>query len=140
MAHTVLRVPSVGRVVAAMSRRERQAYDAAVQALKGEGCRAGGKRLAAIDDADYPMCQRSLYGDWRMTTIYRPPPDGGVVIISVARHTERENPNAALAEIFPGLSAEGRRRSEQPPCCDDPQTPPTLSAELDSILFELFDA
>jgi hypothetical protein len=43
----------------------------------------------------------------------------------VARHTDRENPNAALAEIFPGLSAD--------------QTPPALSAELDSILFELFD-
>jgi len=111
-----------------------------VQALKGEGCRAGGKRLAAIDDGDYPMCQCSLYGDWRMTTIYRPPPDDGVAIIAVARHTDRENPNAALAEIFPGLSAEGRRRSEQPPCCDDPQTPPALSAELDSILFELFEA
>lgn len=68
MAHTVLRVPSVGRVVAAMSRRERHAYDAAVHALEGEGCRAGGKRLATIDDGGHPMCLRSLYGDWRMTT------------------------------------------------------------------------
>jgi hypothetical protein len=63
----------VGRVVAAMSRRERRAYDAAVQALKGEGCRAGGKRLAAIDDGDYPMCQRSLYGAWRMAHDHRLP-------------------------------------------------------------------
>ncbi len=140
MAHTVLRVPSVGRVVAAMSRRERRAYDAAVQALKGEGCRAGGKRLAAIDDGDYPMCQRSLYGAWRMTTVYRSSPYDSIVVVSVARHTDGENPNGTLAAVFPGLSAHGRRRSDQPPWCDDPQTPPTLSAELDSILFELFDA
>jgi hypothetical protein len=57
----VLRVPSVARVVERLMRRERRAYDAAVQALKGEGCIAGGKRLAAVEDNDHPMCQRSLY-------------------------------------------------------------------------------
>lgn len=121
-----------------MSSRERRAYDAAVRALKGEGCRAGGKRLAALKDGDYPMCQRALYGTWRMTTVYRPPPDGSIVIVSVARHTDRDSPSALLAEIFPGLSAAGRRRSDQPPCCHDPQTPPILSAELDGILVRLF--
>jgi hypothetical protein len=121
-----------------MTSRERRAYDAAIQALKGEGCRAGGKRLAAIAAGDYPMCQRSLYGAWRMTTVYRPPPNDRIVIISVARHTGLENPNATLAEIFPGLSAHGRRRSDQPPCCEDPQTPPALSAALDSLLLDLF--
>lgn len=75
-----------------------------------------------------------------MTTVYLSAPDDSIVIVSVARHTDGESPNATLAAIFPGLSAPGRRRSEQPPCCDDPQTPPTLSAELDSILFDLFDA
>lgn len=138
MAHTVLRVASVGRAVAAMTRRERQAYDTAVQALKGNGCRAGGKRLAATGAGDYPMCQRALYGTWRMTTVYRPPPDSAVVIVSVARHTRLENPSASLAEIFPGLSAVGRRRSDQPPCCEDPQVPPALSADVESILLDLF--
>jgi hypothetical protein len=52
-----------------MTKRERKAYDAAVEALKGEGCNTGGKRLAAIEDADYPICQRSLYGALRMTTV-----------------------------------------------------------------------
>lgn len=135
MAHVVLRVPSVGRVVAGLSSREKRSYDAAVQALKGEGCRAGGKRLAALDEADYPMCQRALYGSWRMTTVYRE--DGSIVIVSVARHTAAESPSATLAEIFPGLSSTGRRRSAQPACCDDPQAPPVLSAELDAMLSEL---
>jgi hypothetical protein len=119
-----------------MTKREQRAYAAAVSALKGEGCRAGGKRLAATGTADYPMCQRALYAAWRMTTVYRP--DGSIVIVSVARHTESENPTAVLAEIFPGLSAAGRRRSEQPPCCEDPTAPPTLSRELDALLFDLF--
>lgn len=137
MPFTVLRVPSVRRVVDNdMTKRERRAYDAAVNALKGEGCRAGGKRLAATDAVDYPMCQRSLYAAWRMTTVYRS--DSSIVVVSVARHTESDSPAAVLAEIFPGLSAAGRRRSEQPPCCEDPTAPPTLSHELDALLFDMF--
>lgn len=118
MAYEVVRVRSVGRVVDGMSGRERSSYDAAVQALRGEGCRAGGKRLAALDGDDFPMCQHNLYGSWRMTTVYRP--DATIVIVLVARHTTRESPAVVLADVFPGLSATGRRRSDQPPCCDDP--------------------
>ena len=82
------------------------------------------------------MCQRSLYGTWRLTAVFRS--DGSIVIVSVARHTTPENPNATLSAVFPGLSAVGRRRSDQPPCCEDPQAPPTLSPELDAILFAVF--
>ncbi len=135
MPFVVLRVPSVARTVDQLSRRERRAYDAAVQALKGEGCRAGGKRLAALEDGDYPMCQRSLYGDWRMITVYRQ--DGTIVIIEVGQHTADGSPVASLAEMFPGLSATGRRRSEQPPCCEDAEAPPALSQELEARLAEL---
>jgi hypothetical protein len=134
---TVLRVAGLKNVVERdMSKRERRAYDAAVQALSGEGCQAGGKRLAANDLSDYPMCQRSLYGQWRMTTVYRP--DERIVIVSLAKHIPGVNPNALLAEIFPGLSATGRRRSQQPPCCDEPTAPPTLSEPLNARLSELF--
>ena len=135
MPFVVLRVPSVSRAVEKLTRRERRAYDAAVQALKGEGCRAGGKRLAAVEDCDYPMCQRSLYGEWRMITVYRQ--DGTIVVIEVARHTQDSSPVASLAETFPGLSATGRRRSDQPPCCEDAQAPPALSEELEARLAEL---
>ncbi len=137
MAHEVLRVASVGRTVEGMTRRERRAYDAAVQALRGEGCRAGGKRLMASAGDEYPLCQRALYAAWRMTTAYRA--DGSIVIVALARHSENEEPAATLAEIFPGLSARGRRRSEQPTCCENPTAPPTMSAELERILFDVFD-
>lgn len=82
------------------------------------------------------MCQRALYGAWRLTTVFLP--EDKIVIVLVERHTPRENPSALLAEIFPGLSTVGRRRSNQPPCCDDPQAPPILSPELHADLAELF--
>ena len=47
------------------------------------------------------MRQRSLYGVWRMTTVYRSPPDDSIVIVSVARHIDGANLNATLAAIFP---------------------------------------
>ncbi len=137
MAYEVLRVASVGRTVEGITRRERRAYDAAVQALHGEGWRAGGKRLMASAGEEYPLCQRALYGAWQMTTAYRA--DGSIVIVALTKHTENEEPAATLAEIFPGLSAKGRRRSEQPPCCENPTAPPTMSPELERILFDVFD-
>lgn len=138
MGYEVLRVPSVGRAVSGMSGRERRAYDAAVRALWSEGCRVGGKQLVAADGADYPMCQRSLYGTWRLTTVFRS--DRSIVIVAIARRTKRGNPSASLAAVFPGLSAVGRRRSKQPPCCEDPEATPLLSPDLESMLFDVSGA
>lgn len=130
-------MPSVGHVVEnEMDNRARAQYEAARDQLRGEGCRAGGKRLLASGDAagDYALCQRQLYGSWRMTTAYS---DSTVVILHVGRHTDSEDPSADLAAFFPGLSATGRRRSDQPPCCDDPDLPP-MSDEVQRVLFEQF--
>jgi len=132
VAFVVLVAASVQRVVETeMTNRERRSYVAAVQALRGQGCRAGGKRLASTDAADYPLCQRALYGSWRMVTAYRQ--DSSIFVVAVERHLE-ESVAAALAETFPGLSATGRRRSEQPPCCEDAAAPPTLSEEVEAQL------
>jgi hypothetical protein len=66
---TVLRVPSVRRVMNNdMTKRERRVYDAVVDALKGEGCRAGGKRLAATDGVDYPMCRSAASSTFSCST------------------------------------------------------------------------
>ncbi len=136
MPYTVLRVADLARAVEEMSKRERRAYEAAVDGLRGEGCRAAGKRVASITADDYPMCQRSLYAAWRMVTVYRQ--DQSIVIVAVGRHTEAGSPISALSDSFPGLSATGRRRSEQPPCCEDEAAPPTLSDELEARLAELY--
>jgi hypothetical protein len=103
----------------------------------GEGAaRAGGKRLAASDSGDYPICQRSLYGAWRLLTVYLR--DHSILIVAVTQHTETETPSAKLAASFPGLAVTGRRRSDQPSCCEDPEAPPTLTQELEEILFTAF--
>ncbi len=136
MSFTVVRLPSVTRVVEReLSQRERRAYDAAVEALKGEGCRAGGKRLAGTDMGDYPLCQRALYGSWRMVTAYLP--DGRILIVEVSRHTAIDSPSARLAETVPGLSPVGRHRADQPPCCDDAASPPSVDPDLEKLLFEV---
>ena len=136
MAHLVLRTKSAGRIAEGFGKPERRAYDAAVAALRGEGCRAGGKRLLALDGTDFPLCQRSLYGAWRMTTAF--PDEGSIVIVSLAKHTPQDNPNRVLAEVFPELSSAGRRRSEQPPCCEDAADPPVLGADLVEMILDLF--
>lgn len=136
MAFVVLVAASARRVVEKdMRKRERRSFDAAVEALRGKGCRAGGKRLLSTDAADYPLCQRALYGSWRMVTGYRQ--DGSILIVAVERHLE-EPAAAALEDTFPGLSATGRRRSEQPPCCEDAAAPPALSDELEARLAVLY--
>jgi hypothetical protein len=86
MAYEVLRVRSVGAVVKTLRGDALKAYEAAVTSLKGEGCRGGGKRLAAQGGGDYPLCQRSLYGQWRLTTAYRG--DGSIVLIALSEHTK----------------------------------------------------
>lgn len=137
MAFTVLRVPEVRRTVEnELTKRERRAYDAAVDALRGEGCRAGGKRLAASDSGDYPMCQCSLFGAWRLVTVYLR--DRSILIDAVTQHTETETPSSKLAKSFPGLAVTGRRRSDQPPCCEDPDAPPALTQDLEETLFSAF--
>ena len=135
MAYEVFRHPDVKPVVESMTKKEEQDYDAAVAGLKGQGCVQGGKRLMATGGGDYYLCQRSLYGDWRMTLAFHS--DGRIFIVQVARHTDSHNPNQIISEVFEGLSATGRKRSQQPPCCEDPALPP-VSPETDAILNDLF--
>ncbi len=70
MPHEVLRTAQVASVLGGMSVREKRSYEAAVDALRGEGCGAGGYRLAAADGDDYPLCCRHLAYAWRMFTAY----------------------------------------------------------------------
>ena len=82
------------------------------------------------------MCERSLYADWRMFTVY--PTESTVVIIALDRHTTSSAPADILADVYRGLSRTGRRRSDQPPCCEDPNEPPEISEELGNTLEFLF--
>jgi hypothetical protein len=132
MPYEVLRTPQVGAALRKMSRRERRSYEAARDALCGEGCVAGGYRLAAVDGDHYPLCCRHLAYSWRLFTAY--PDDGHIVIVALDVHDRDRNPAAELAGVLPGISVVGRRRSNKPPCCDDPAEPPEMGDELRELL------
>ena len=132
----VLRTRSAGRAVERLDRQVRRRYDSAVQELRGRGCAAGGYRLLGETGESYPLCCRYFYGQWRMHLAF--PDPGTVVIISIAKHTTHSNPHELLAEVFPGLSATGRRRSAKPPCCEDNGAPPQMSDHARAILETAF--
>lgn len=131
----VLRTRSAGRVVERLDRRVRRRYDSAVEELRGRGCAAGGYRLLSSDGESYPLCCRYFYGQWRMHLAF-PDPEK-VVIIAVVEHTEQSNPHELLAEIFPGLSARGRRRSAKPPCCEESGEAPEMSDAARGVVAHL---
>ncbi len=133
MPYEISRTPQVAAALRRMTRREKRAYEAARDALRGEGCRAGGYRLAGTDGDDYPLCCRHLAFAWRMFSAY---PDGGrIVIVALDEHVRDHNPVAdELAEELPGLSTVGRRRSDKPPCCSEPSSPPPMTEELKRLL------
>jgi hypothetical protein len=132
----VLRTRSVGRAVDRLDGQARLRYDSAVEELRGRGCAAGGYRLLGVSGESYPLCCRYFYGQWRMHLAF--PDAATVVIVSVAKHTAHSNPHEFLAEIFPGLSAMGRRRSAKPPCCEDNGAPPEMSDDARAVLGDVF--
>lgn len=132
MPYEVLRTPQVAEALGGMSVREKRSYEAAVAGLRGEGCKAGGYRLAATEVDDYPLCCRHLAYAWRMFTAC--PDEKRVVIVALDKHERDHNPAAELAEVLPGLAAVGRKRSGKPPCCEAPADPPAMNQELRELL------
>jgi hypothetical protein len=136
MSYEVLRTSQVAAALRRMSAREKRSYEAARDALRGEGCKAGGYRLAAADGDDYPLCCRHLAYTWRMFTAFSDK-DERIVIVALDKHDRNHNPTADLAETLSGLSTVGRRRSDKPPCCEDPSKPPPMNEELSELLLAL---
>jgi hypothetical protein len=132
----VLRTRSAGHAVDRLDRTARRRYDSAVEELRGRGCAAGGYRLLGASGENYPLCCRYFYGQWRMHLAF-PNPET-VVIVAVGEHTKQSNPHELLAEVFPSLSARGRRRSMKPPCCEDSGKPPVMSDEARAMLDAVF--
>ena len=135
MPYEVLRTPQVTAALRRMSVREKRSYEAARDALRAEGCKAGSYRLAAVDGDDYPLCCRHLAYAWRMFIAF--PDDERIVIVALDKHDRNHNPTAHLAEALPGLATVGRRRSDKPPCCEDPSKPPPMNDDLRQLLSAL---
>lgn len=131
----VLRTPQVAAALRRMSTREKRSYEAARNALRSEGCTAGGYRLAAADGDDYPLCCRHLAYAWRLFTAFLD--DKRIVIVALDKHDRSHNPAADLAEALPRLGTVGRRRLNKPPCCEDLSRPPAMNKELEGLLSAL---
>lgn len=97
-------------------------FDRVVTELRQRGCEAGGIRMRADTGADHRVCERRFYRDWRLHLVFGDEDD--IVISWVGRHNEDEDVHSDGAEAIPGLSAIGRRRDQQPACCDDLEDPP----------------
>ncbi len=78
--------------------------------------------MRAESGVDHRICERRFYRDWRMHLVFGDLDD--IVVSWVGQHTEDENVHADGARDIPGLSAIGRARDAQPPCCDDMEEPP----------------
>jgi hypothetical protein len=92
MPYEILRAPQVAAALSRMSAREKRSYEAARDALRNEGCVAGGYRLAAADGDDYPLCCRHLAYAWRMFTTF--PDEERIVIFALDKHDRKHNPAA----------------------------------------------
>ena len=103
MPYEVLRTPQVTTALRRMSAREKRSYEAARDALQGEGCRAGGYRLAAVDGDDYPLCCRHLAYAWRMFTAY--PDDERIVIVAFDEHDRALSANVTRDAHDQGITA-----------------------------------
>jgi hypothetical protein len=57
--------------------------------------------------------------------------------VALDEHTADHSPLDSLADVLPGLARIGRRRSQKPPCCEDPSQPPAMNAELRELLSAL---
>lgn len=120
-----------------MTTRDRKSYEAARDALKAEGCRSGGYKLAADGGDHYPLCCRHLSRAWRLFSAY--PSADQVVIVALLEHTPGHNPAFELSRALPNIFTVGRRRTEKPPCCDTPEEPPEMNRELSELLGLLAD-
>jgi hypothetical protein len=121
-------VDTVARVAASLNKTDRLPYDAAISGLKGGGCKAAGYRLAAADGGDFPMCCRHLANDWRMDALFAK--DHSVIMISLARHDKSHNPARGPRRRLPWSQPGWTPQAREAPCCDDPDRPPTMLADL----------
>ena len=111
--------------------KPKDGFWAAIERLEHEGCRAAHYRMRAPDGTDAHICGLRFYGDWRMHLVFGE--DDAIVVSWVGRHTETENVHVEGAEDIPQLADIGRRREDQPPCCEDPEDPPVDQDLVDLV-------
>ncbi len=117
--------------VRALRGRAQERFWEAVQRLEDEGCKAAHYRMRAPDGGDAHICGLRFYADWRMHLVFGDHDD--IVVAWVGQHSDEENPHIDGAVDIPELADIGRRRKDQPPCCDEPDKAPIDQKLVDRI-------
>lgn len=127
MAHKVVLTRSLRATRDPLDKPIRASYETVVRELQLHGCRAGGYKMMSEDSAELPLCCRHLRYEWRLLTWY---PEPGLIAIEALCHHNSSETYERLAELIPGLSSIGRRRSNKPPCCQDQEAPRVIGKSL----------
>jgi hypothetical protein len=117
--------------VRALRGRAQERFWEAVRQLEGEGCKAAHYRMRAPDGGDAHICGLRFYADWRMHLVFGE--NNNIVVAWVGQHSDKENAHIDGAEDIPQLAHIGRRRADQPPCCDEFDEPPADQDLVDLV-------
>lgn len=132
MSFRVSITPTGQRSVRELRGKARKSFDAAVERLAAEGCKAGDYRLAG--DGIEHNCSAQLYGRHRALVYF--PDDKSIVVLPVGEHLRDDPKLDVYRNIYrllelPVPSVERTK----PPCCDD-----TGKAPVDPDLLDRFQA
>jgi len=120
--------PTGNRSVGELRGKARKSFDAAVERLAAEGCRAGDYRLsgAGVDH----ICALHLYGRYRALVAF--PDEESVVVLLVGEHLDDDSEFDLYRGLYRLLELpEPTARRTKPPCCDEDGTAPVDPDLLD---------
>ena len=134
MPTEVRATPRAQQQIAALSRRERQQFDAFLDNLASQGCAALAYRLSGPTPIDH-ICVKHLRAALRVIVAFESVER--VWILLVGMHDDSDPVFNVYTELYRMLGGEppadaGRTK---PPCCDEIKgLPPVLAATVDDIL------
>ncbi|HVA20128.1 MAG TPA: hypothetical protein VMU55_08130 [Solirubrobacteraceae bacterium] len=131
MTYTVTVAPRANPRVKTLRGKAKDKFWDAINRLEHEGCIAGHYRMRAPDGSDAHVCGLRFYADWRMHIVFAE--NNEIVVSWGGQHTDKENPHIDGATDVPELADIGRTRTDQPPCCDEPDKAPIDQKLVDRI-------
>ncbi len=132
MSFRVSITPTGQRSVDALRGKARKSFDAAVERLASEGCKAGDYRLTGAGVEH--ICSVQLYGRHRTLVCF--PDDESVVVLLVGEH-QRDDPEVDVYRSLYRLLElpEPSAKRTKPPCCEK-----AGKAPIDPELLDRFQA
>lgn len=128
MSFRVSITPTGQRSVRALRGKARKSFDAAVERLASEGCKAGDYRLSG--EGIEHICSVQLYGRHRVLICF--PDDESIVVLLVGEHLRDDPELDVYRSLYRLLELpEPPVERTKPPCCDDTGEAPVGPELLD---------